>query len=113
MDISEQIKEGVIMKRVLVTIAISLVVGFLLGGFAVYKVKAGSDNKRAMAFFVEGKKYFDAQKYPEAAEMFNRSIGLKPEMDSAHVMLASAYQKMGLAELANKELEAGGVKTGR
>ena len=99
------------MKRVLIAIVVSLAVGFLLGGFTGYKVKSGSVDKRAMASFVEGKKYFDAQKYPEAAEMFNRSIGLNPDMDSAHVMLSSAYQKMGLAELAKKELEAGGVKT--
>ena len=66
-----------------------------------------------MSSFVEGKKYFDNQKYPEAAEMFNRTIGMKPDMDSAHVMLSNAYQKMGLVDMAAKELEAGGVKTGR
>ena len=101
------------MKRILIIITVSLTVGLLLGGFTVYKAKSGSDNKRAMASFAEGKKNFDAQRYPEAAEMFNRSIGLKPDMDSAHVMLSSAYQKMGLVELANKELEAGGVKNGK
>jgi len=101
------------MKQMVIAIAISLAVGLLLGGFTGYKMKSGSDDKASIASFVEGKKYFDAQKYPEAAEMFNRSIGMKPEMDSAHVMLSSAYQKMGLADMANKELEAGGVNTGR
>ena len=99
------------MKNIIISIAVALLIGIIFGGVAGYKMKSGSDEKKAMEYFVAGKGYFDAQQYPQASEMFNRSIGIKPEVESAHILLSSAYQKMGYADMAGKELEAGGVRT--
>jgi tetratricopeptide (TPR) repeat protein len=94
------------MKSFFIVIAISLAIGFILGGYIGYTFKSHSDDKQAFNYFAEGRQYFDAQKYPEAAESFNRSIGLNPNLDSAHIMLSNAYDKMGLSELAKKERES-------
>lgn len=91
------------MKKFLIIFAISLVIGFILGGYTGYRFKSNSDDKKAFNYFAGGRQYFDGQKYPEAAESFNRSIGLNPGLDSAHIMLSNAYGKMGLSDLAKKE----------
>ena len=95
------------MKKFLIVIAISLTIGFILGGYTVYRFKSNSDDKKAFNYFAEGRQYFDAQNYPLAAEYFNRSIGLNPNLDSAHIMLSNSYGKMGLSDLAKKELGPG------
>ena len=91
------------MKKFFIVIIVSLVIGFILCGYTGFRFKSNSDDKKAFNYFAQGRQYFDAQKYPEAVESFNRSIGLNPNLDSAHTMLSNAYGKMGLSDLAKKE----------
>ena len=55
------------MKKFLIVIAISLAIGFILGGYTVYRFKSNSDDKKAFNYFAEGRQYFDAQKYPRGS----------------------------------------------
>jgi lipoprotein NlpI len=97
------------MKKTAIALLIFLVVGFVAGFVLGYKYVRSRDAKQALGYFVTGKTFFDNKEYPAAAEALNRSIGLDPGRDSAHIMLSSAYKYMGLDELANKELAAGGL----
>ena len=96
------------MKKFIIIIVVSLLIGFILGGYTGYRFKSNSDDKKAFNYFAEGRQYFDAQNYPLASEYFNRSIGLNPSLDSAHAMLSNSYDKMGLSDLAKKESGASG-----
>ena len=97
------------MKNIAIAVLVCLVIGFVSGFILGYKYVRSRDSKQAMEYFVSGKNFYDARQYSEAAEMLNRSIGLDPGRDSAHIMLSSTYKNMGLADLAQKELAAGGL----
>lgn len=97
------------MKNTLIMLSACLVIGIVAGFIAGYKLRGSSDARLAAKYFTDGRQYFDQKKYPNAAEMLNRSIGLDPDLDSAHLLLSSAYRNLGFNELAEEELQASGA----
>lgn len=92
-------------KKILITAAVCLIAGFALGMYSGYKMCASGDAKQSAQYFAAGKEFYDKRMYPEAAEMFNRSLGLAPETESTRLLLSSSYRFMNLTALSNREKE--------
>ena len=90
-------------KKILIVAAVCLVVGFALGMYSGYKIRASGDSKRSAEFFASGKGFYDRGLYPEAAEMFNRSLALAPDAESTRLLLSSSYRFMNLTALSNRD----------
>ena len=88
-------------KKILIVAAVCLVVGFALGMYSGYKMRASGDSKRSAEYFASGKGFYDRRMYPEAAEMFNRSLGLSPDTESTRLLLSSSYRFMNLTALSS------------
>ena len=84
------------LKKILITAVVCLVAGFALGMYSGYRMRASDDAKRSAQYFTAGKEYYDKGMYPEAAEMFNRSLGLEPDTESTRLLLSSSYRFMNL-----------------
>jgi tetratricopeptide (TPR) repeat protein len=99
--------------KAFVIMLVFVVIGALAGAYAGYSYRDSRDKKLAMEYFVSASRLYNQQKFPEAAQDFNRSIGLDANFTPAHLLLSDAYKNMGLDGLAQTELNAGNSGGGR
>jgi tetratricopeptide (TPR) repeat protein len=98
--------------KAFVIMLVFVVIGALAGAYAGYSYRDSRDKKLAMEYFVSASRLYNKQQFPEAAQDFNRSIGLDANFTPAHLLLSDTYKKMGLDSLAQTELAAGGSASG-
>ena len=69
-----------------------------------------ADPSNDMAHFSLGSAYFDAERFKEAANSFNRCIALNPDMTRAMELGGASFLKIGKVDAAKTLLEQGYVQ---
>lgn len=88
---------------VLICLIIGIIIGINWGIFIEHHTCKNNDLKRAWTYFFIGKKFYEKKQYPEAAEMFNRSIVLYPNLPFSHSFLFHTYWNLGYKKLMARE----------